>query len=803
MKKMIIKPLKPAALCPKVDPDFFSFETTDDIQELKEVIGQKRAQESVRFGIGIKSDGYNLFAMGPSGVGKRGVIRTILEKEAKTKPIPYDWCYVYKFDDPAKPHALQLPPGWGIKFRRDMDNLIDDLTSSIPVVFESDEYRSRIQKIGDELNNQQEKMLKEIGDKAKEEDLMIIPSPEGFTVVPIDKKGKAISAEAFSKLSPEEQKDREQVISKFTNRLTNFLKQVPRLHREHRRKEKEVRKEFALLAVGHFIDDLKKIYEEFPEVLDYLNAVQQDIIVNVKDFLKREETNTSNQFANSEKMGLSRYKINVIVNNGKITGAPVVYEENPTYANLIARVEHIAQFGTLVTHFTLIRAGALHKANGGYLILDARKLLMQPYAWEGLKRALFTRKITIEPAEQMMGLLSTVSLDPEPIPLDVKILLYGDRYIYYLLCEMDPDFEELFKVAVDFEETIDRNQHNLKLYAELIASQAQNNKKRPFDRGAVAAVINHNMRLIEDTEKISIHLRNIRDLVHEADYWASKSGHKIVQDTDVQHAINAQFHRVDRIRDQLYDSIKRDILVIATEGESIGQINGLSIIQLGSFAFGHPSRITAQVRAGEGRVIDIQREVDLSGPIHAKGVLILSGFLGARYIKKEPFSLSASLVFEQMYGLIDGDSASAAELCVLLSALAELPIKQSLAITGSINQHGEIQAIGGVNEKIEGYFAICQQRGLTGKQGVIIPKANVAHLMLRDEVVEAAKNKKFHIYPVEHVDEAIFLLTGVPVGVRNKIGKFPRDTINYQVEKCLEEFAKIEKPARKKRPKAK
>lgn len=802
MKKLSLKPLKPEALYQKIDPNFFTFETTAEIQVLKEVIGQGRAMDSVQFGIGIKGDGYNLFAMGAPGVGKRAIIRVILDKESKTKPIPSDWCYVFNFEDVQKPIALQLPPGWGNKLKHDIDGLIDDISVSIPLVFEGEEYRARMQKLAEELSTLQENLLKEISEDAKKQRLAIISSPEGFTVLPLDEKGKTIDAESFSKLPEKEQKEKEELMGKFSRRLASFLKQVPLLTRDHRRKEKELRREFSMFAVEHFISDLKATYSDFPRVLDYLNEIMFDVILNVKEFLKREEPTNTTPFSNVDKYNLSRYQVNVLVDNGKTKGAPIIYEENPTYSNLIARVDHLTQFGLLMTNFTLIHAGALHKANGGYLILDARKLLLNPFAWEGLKRALFARKITIEPPEQMIGVLATASLDPEPISIDTKIILYGDRYIYQLLYEYDPDFEELFKVAVDFDDNLDRNEKNLNLFAELIAAELKENT-RPFDRSAVAAVIDNGMRIAEDTQKISIHLRSIYNLVNEANYWAGKSGHKIVQASDVQHAIDAQLYRLDRIREEYYEHIKRNIILIQTSGSIIGQVNGLSIVQYGNYFFGHPTRITASVRAGDGRVIDIQREVELSGPIHAKGVLTLSGFLGARYIKDETFSLSASLVFEQTYGFIEGDSASVAELCALLSALANIPINQSLAITGAINQHGEVQAIGGVNEKIEGFFAACQEKGFTGKQGVIIPQSNIEHLLLRDDVIEAVRKKQFFIYPVAHVDEAITLLTGIPAGKRGGHEKFPRGTINYFVEKSLIEFAKIKKPAKKKNNKKK
>jgi len=682
-----------------------------------------------------------------------------------------------------------------------MQILVEDLSTSIPVVFESEEYRTNIQKISDDLNKRQEEMLKAISEEAKKEGIIIVSSAEGFTVLPVDKKGAAITAEDFAKLSPKVQQQKDTIITKFSQRLTHFLKQLPRLHKEHRKKEKEIKREFTLLAVGHFIDDLKRKYEKFPLVVGYLQAVQQDVISNVKDFLKREEGTTP--ATNAGKNSLSRYEVNVLVDNSNTQGAPVIYEENPTYTNLISRIEYIAHFGTLTTNFTLIRAGALHKANGGYLILDALKLLMNPYAWEGLKLALYTGKITIEPPEHMLGMISTASLTPYPIPLNIKIILLGDHHTYYSLCELDPDFEELFKVAVDFEEEVERNEQNLQTYAQLVATLSHMEGLRAFDRAAVAAVIDHSSRLSEDTQKMSAHMRSINDLLREADYWAGIAGQNIVRANEVKKAIEMQLYRLDRIKEHYFEQINRQFILIQTEGTKVGQINGLSLIELGNYVFGHPMRVTATVRSGDGNVIDIQREVELSGPIHAKGVLILAGFLGSRYVQHRTFSMTASLVFEQTYGVVEGDSASITELCVLLSAIGDVPIKQSLAITGSVNQHGEVQAIGGVNEKIEGFFDACKGLGFNGKQGVIIPASNVKNLMLRDDVVAAAAEKKFHIYPVKTVDEAISLLTGLPAGERGKNHKFPRDSVNYLVERRLKEFAKIKdddgkKPSKKK-----
>lgn len=797
-----LRPLQHDKLCQKTDPDHFNFETTQEIHELTEFVGQSRAVEAVQFGIGIQGEGYNLFAMGPSGIGKRSIIYTVLEAEAFTQPIPPDWCYVYNFSDPQKPIALQLPPGIGSQLCQDMQTLMEDIGTSIPVIFEGEEYHSRLQKITDELNNQQEALLQDINEDAEKHGLIIFSTPETFTVSPVNEKGEAITTEEFDKFPKKIREEKEKLIATFSRRLANFLKEVPRLHKEQRHKEKELKKEFTLIATGPLIHDLKKKYKKFSAVVQHLNAIQNDIVQNIQDFLKREEAPAA-PFAGTERSPLFRYQVNVLVDNSVTKGAPIIYEENPSYSNLICRIEHVVQFGTLSTDFTLIKAGALQTANGGYLIIDTAKLLQEPLSWDALKRALYSREIHVEMPEPATGALSTESLDPMPIPLSIKIILLGDRVTHYLLCELDPDFDELFKVAVDFEDHINRSPDNLQLYARLIATLAKKQQLRPFRRAAVAAIIDYSARLSEDAERLSTHMRSINDLMREANYWAEKAGRDIIEKSDIKQAIDAKTHRLDRIRETSFEDIYRQIILIDVHGEKIGQINGLVVMQLGSFNFGYPVRITARIRFGDGQVIDIQREAEMAGPLHSKGVLILSGFLASRYIKDYSFSLSASLVFEQTYSMVEGDSASVAELCALLSALADLPIKQSLAVTGSINQMGDIQAVGSINEKIEGFFDICNATGLTGKQGVIIPAINAKHLMLKDEVVAACAAKKFHIYPVKTIDETITLLTGVPAGKRNRNGRFTRGSVNERVEHHLELYAKKARKRRKPTPKKK
>jgi lon-related putative ATP-dependent protease len=494
-----------------------------------------------------------------------------------------------------------------------------------------------------------------------------------------------------------------------------------------------------------------------------------------------------------EDASFRQYQVNVVVDNSDAEGAPMVFEDNPTHANLVGRVEHLSEMGALVTDFSLIKAGALHRANGGYLMLDARRLLMQPYAYEALKRVLRSGEVRIESLGQMLSLITTVSLEPEAIPLDVKVVLIGERMLYYLLCQYDPDFSELFKVAVDFDDVIDQGPEMVRHYAALIATLARREELRPLDRAAVARVIERGTRLADDQEKITAQVSHMVDLVREADYWAHEAGRDTITATDVQTAIDAQIHRLDRIRARSQEMIERGLMLIDTDGAVVGQINGLSVLMLGTFSFGRPSRITARVRMGAGEVVDIERKVDLGGPLHSKGVLILSAFLGARYAQDSPLSLSASLVFEQSYGGVDGDSASSAELYALLSALSDYAIDQSFAVTGSVNQHGRVQAIGGVNEKIEGFFDLCRARGLTGKQGVLIPESNVKHLMLRHDIIEAVERGDFAIYPVETIDQGIEILTGRPAGERDADGKFPADSVNGRVETRLHDLARARK----------
>lgn len=789
------QPLSVDKLYEHTDPDVFDFETTADLDGPVSVVGQERALDAVRFGIGIQQQGYNLYALGPHGLGKYDVISQFIEERAAEMPTPPDWCYVHNFEQSYKPRTLKLPVGRGVELRDDMKQLLDELKAVLPAAFESEEYHAQRQAIEEELKERQESSFEDLKAKAEERDIALVQTPSGLAFAPM-REGEVINPKEFLSMPEEDQKHVQDEIEMLQEELQRIMRQVPQWQKETRDRVKELKKEVATFTLTPLFEGLKEKYEDLEDVLNYLDAVQQHAIDNVDDFLQKasDEENPlaammRGQRAPSQPPSFVEYEVNLLVDNSGTEGAPVVHTELPTYQNLVGRVEHVSQMGALLTNFTLIKPGALHQANGGYLILDARKLLQQPYAWDGLKRALRTKEIAIESLGQMYSVISTVSLEPEPIPLEVKVVLLGERMLYYLLVELEPEFGELFKVMADFEDEIERNEDNSKSVARLIASLVHREGLRHFDRSAVARILEYSARVVSDKERLGTHLQDMTDLLRESSYWASEANRHVVQAQDVQRSIDEQRRRAGRLRERMQESILREIVLIDTTGTATGQINGLSVISVGNSMFGRPSRITARVQMGKGEVIDIERRVELGGPIHSKGVYILSGFLGSRFAVDRPLSLSASIVFEQSYSGVDGDSASSAELYALLSALAEVPIKQSLAVTGSVNQHGQVQAIGGVNEKIEGFFDICAARGLTGDQGVLIPASNVQNLMLRQDVRGAVAAGKFNIYAVSHVDEGIEILTGIPAGERAEDGAYPEGTVNHMVVTQLDEMA--------------
>jgi len=804
----MIDALPADALRKRFDPSDFEFETTDNLPAETEVVGQDRAVEALDFGMSIDADGYNVFALGPPGTGRRQLVQHLLEEQAAGEETPPDLCYVNNFDDEREPRALRLPAGRGCELKDGVDALIEELQTALPGTFESEEYRSRREMIQEEVQEGQEAALEDLQARAREDGIALIRTPQGFVFTPLE-DGEVVPPEEVESMPEEEREQVQHKIEGYQEALQDILQKMPEHRREARQRIEDLNEEMATLVVDDLIEDLRDAYAEFDDVVAFLDSVRDDIIENVDFFVQTAQQGPSPSQQGPQQMMQQqgqqdggqqaapapdgafwrRYRVNLIVDHEETDGAPVVYEDNPNYQTLVGQVEQIAQMGALVTDFNLIRPGALHEANGGYLIVEARQLLTQPYAWEGLKRSLQNGEIQIESPGQALGLIRTLTLEPEAVPLDVKLVVVGERMLYYLLDALDPDMDRLFKVMADFDDQIDRDAVQEDAHADLIATTVDEHDLRPFDRSGVARVFEHSLRLVGDTEKLSAQVEEIRDLLTEADHWAQDDGAETVTDEHVQRAIDAQIYRAGRLRDRVQESIEREKIYIDTTGATVGQINGLSYLEVGGFSFGRPNRITARVRLGEGEIVDIEREAALGGPLHSKGVLILSGFLEGRFAQRYPLSLSARLVFEQSYGGIDGDSASSAELYALLSALAEVPLRQNLAVTGSVNQRGVVQPIGGVNEKIEGFFDVCEARGLTGDQGVLIPAANTDNLMLRPDVVAAVEAGQFHVYPVETIDQGIALLTGMEAGTRDEQGAFPDGTLNAAVEARLRTFA--------------
>lgn len=776
----------------RCDPAELGFETTADLKPMTGVLGQSRALQALEFGARADGDGFNIYVLGRQGSHRHQVVSEFLQQESRNKPQPVDWCYVNNFADAHKPKGLGLPPGLGSQLKHDMQQLIDDLQASIPAAFESENYRNRLAEIEEEFNEKNRLAQEAVESEAKKENLGMIPTPHGFAIAPI-RDDRPLAKEEFLKLPEDERQRTQEAIERISAKLAEYFEQLPNMHKDRRRRVKELDNNVTMFAVGSLIAELRNRYNESPDIVSYLDAVQQDVLDNVQDFMVHERPAEMilPGMQPERKKRFERYDVNILVNNASTDGGPVIYESHPTYQNLIGHVEHASQFGALITDFTMIRPGALHSANGGYLILDAEKVLMQPYAWDGLKRAIQNRQIRIESLGQMLSLVSTQGLVPDAMPLNIKIVMIGERFLYYLLCALDTDFSQLFKVAADFEDRIPRTAENMQLYGRMLSSIVERKSLRHFGADAIARIVDESSRWASDTEKLSAGMQFVTDLMCEADYCAGARDADLVEVQDIENAIEHRIFRHDRIRSELQEAVQRNTVHISTDGEAVGQVNGLSVLQLGDFMFGQPSRITATARIGTGKVVDIEREVELGGAIHSKGVLILTSFLSSRYTTDVPLCLSASLVFEQSYGRVEGDSVSVAELVALLSAISGIPVRQSFAITGSVDQKGEVQAIGGVNQKIEGFFDICNARGLTGEQGVLIPLDNVQHLMLRPDVTQAIAEDRFKVYPLKHVDQAISLLTGREAGARDEDGHFPEDSFNGQVDEALRNLARL------------
>ncbi len=782
----MVEPLGPDDVYRRCPTDGFQFRDTGELETLDLLTAHRRAVDALDFGTEIDSDGYNLFVLGDPGAGKHALVSRFLKSRAAEASVPPDWCYIYNFDEPSRPRYLKLPPGTGRKLRQDLDQLVEDLRTAIPAVFESEEYQNRVHELERVMQRRQREGLEAVRREAREHDIVMLTTPAGFTFAPA--KGDGImEPEEFQKLSDEDRQRIERTMEILQRKLQQTIQQMPRLARELRQQVNALNEEMTLAAIGGPLEELYEAYQGQEGVTTHLEAMRQFIVEHVNAFV------SDNPDIPPEAI-FSRCRINLLVDNGDCRGAPVVYQDLPTHQHLVGRIEHHVRNGALLTDFSLIRAGALHRANGGYLLLDVRGVLMQPAAWETLKRNLRAREVRTESLEQAYGMISTVSLEPQPIPLDVKIVLMGDRLLYYLLSHYDPEFLELFKVQADLEDDLERDDETQLLFARMIATLARDAGLRPLDPSGVAAVIEQASRLADDQQKVTARTRELGDLLREASYWAGKEGAGVISRTHVTQAVEQQVYRAERLRVRSLEAISRGTVMIATEGEAPAQVNGLSVLQLGSFAFGRPTRITATARPGKGQVADIEREAKLGGPIHSKAVMILSRFLASRYAANGELSLSASLAFEQSYGGIEGDSASVAEVCALISAITRVPLRQSLAVTGSINQHGEVQAVGGVNQKVEGFFDVCAGAGALDGHGVLLPASNVTHLMLRSDVRDAVAEGRFRIYPIRTVDQALELLTDRTVGEPDADGVFPEDSLNRLVVERLQEFARAVRP---------
>ena len=797
---MAITKLNSNQLYRKCDPSKFDFNSTADLEERLSALGQDRAISAVELGIHIKSRGYNLFCLGPEGTGKTSLVKRILEKEAQKRKTPYDWAYVYNFEEPYKPKAVSFPAGMACDFAKDVDDLIDDLSVALPALIESDEYKAALGIIKQKYKSKKEEYIGILQKKAKGKRVSLLHMQMGLVVAPM-KDGEVLSPDAFDQLPDDEKKLIMEDLNSMQEEIENATQDLPMWEEKQKDEINSLRKKFAKAAVKEPIDELRKKYKGQTQATKFLKSIQEHILDNVDDFVPEDKEKNLmagngedeplqmllSRMKQPEDDKFSKLKVNVIVKNVPDSGAPIVILDHPTQGNLVGKVERIQQYGALLTDFTLIKAGALHRANGGFILLDARKVLEQPFAWDSLKRAIASKRIKIEaPSEETS--FTTISLDPEPIPLDIKVVLTGDFEIYDLLCERDPDFRDFFKVEADFGIIMERTPDNEVEYAKLIGSLSKKKGLRSLNKQAVSRVIEYASRLAGDSGKLTAHISSIGDLLREADYWARVSNSKQIGKNHIDQAIDAQIYRSDRVKKSMLEEIDKGTILMDVTGERVGQINGLVVYDFSNYSFGKPARITTQVRIGKGDFVNIEREIAMSGPIHTKGVLILQSLIANRFAKRSPLSLSASIVFEQSYGGVDGDSASSTEYYCLISAITDLPIKQSIAVTGSINQFGEIQPIGGVNEKIEGFFDVCSYKGLTGTQGVIIPRTNVSNLMLRSDIVQAVEDGKFTIYAIDTVDDGIEILTGVKAGKLNAKGEYPKGSVNRLVQESLKSY---------------
>jgi lon-related putative ATP-dependent protease len=788
--RLMVQPLDIGEYRNAYEPGKVECASTGEMRPMEEIIGQERALRALRFGLEIREAGFNVYTAGAQGTGRMRAVRSFLDELAKAKTRASDWVYVHNFENQYEPNAIALPAGEGPRFREDMKRFIEEARQALPRAFESEEYAKRRDETLQSLQGNRTDLIARINQRAQEAGFVIQMSPIGLLTIPVI-NGKPVPEEEFINLPDDVRAEVQRRRDALNADLRSTLRQVQDIERQGAEAVKGVNHDIALYAIGNLVAELKEKYADVPEVPEYIDAVQNDILENLQAFLGvPEQPGAPPQFqAFIRELPFRKYDVNVVVDNADAGGAPVIVEQNPTFQNLLGKIEKEVQFGIFTTDFTMIRPGSLHKANGGYLILSVEDLLRTPLSWDGLKTALKTGEAVIEEPGERMGFITAKTIKPEPVPLDIKVALIGTPMIYQLLYRMDPDFKELFKVKADFDTVMDRSDENAGKYADFMCNLVREENLRHLDREAIARVIEYGSRLAADKEKLSTQFAAVADLIREANFYAASDGAEQIGRQHIMKAIDEKVYRSNLIQQKIQEYIQRGIFLIETEGEKVGQVNGLSVIGLGDFAFGRPSKVTASIGVGREGIMDIEREAALGGPIHTKGVLIISGYLNNNYARDKPLGLSARLVFEQSYEGIEGDSASSTELYALLSALSGLPLKQYLAVTGSVNQKGEVQAIGGVNEKLEGFFEVCKAKGLNGNQGALIPASNVQNLMLKEEIVEAAKAGKFRIYPVRTIDEGIEVLTGVPAGARREDGTYEEGTVNYLVDRRLQEMA--------------
>ena len=786
-----VSPLPAEELFWRCPPERFSFATTEELPSLAEIIGQDRALRSIEFGLGITNHNYNIFVLGETGVGKSTTVKDIIEAKAKKESVPDDWCYVFNFDDPDTATAINLPPGRGSEFSMEMDELIETLRRDIPKVFESKDYEKHRDEI---LEGQQERtraLFFRLEQKALEKGLVLKKTVSGLAVVPA-KNGKPMGQEEFESLPAEKRSAIEQDLVVMQDKLSDAIREARAIEKETKDRINTLDREVVQYVVNPATNELLEMFKDFKGVVDYLYKVKENILDNIDDFRPKEDVPLAIGGIRLQRQEptFERFKVNLIVSNRETEGAPVVFEPNPTYSNLFGRIEYKVQLGVATTDFTMIKAGTIFKANGGYLIVNALDVLRNIFVYDSLKRMIKNREARIEDPWEQYRLVSSTTLKPSPIPVNIKLVIIGEPFIYYLLYNLDTEYRKLFKVKADFDTVMPRTDANIEKYAHFIATRCREEGLLPFDRTGVGKIIEYGARLAGDKEKLTARFNDIENMIVEAGYWAGVEGARTVSASHVEKADAERIYRNSKISDKIRDYIAEDTIMVSTAGKVVGQVNGLAVLDPGDFAFGKPSRVTAKVFMGDSGVVNIEREVKLSGRIHNKALMIFTSFLGDRFAQKFPLTLSASITFEQLYEEIEGDSATCAEVYALYSSLSGMPLDQGIAVTGSMNQRGEVQPIGGVNQKIEGFFEVCKSKGLTGSQGVVIPSRNVRHLMLKSEVVDAVREGKFSIYPIEHVDDGLEILIGMEAGERDSNGNFPEGTLNSLVEKRLLGLAK-------------